>query len=126
MGARSLTLGWSFVLWTLAACNGDPNNPGPQEDDTGTNPNTNHPPTDMDVDGVTEADGDCDDNNPGVYPGAPESCDGIDNNCDGNPDEGLDRTFYADVGPGRVRQRGFAAGQLHAARGVHPPRRGLQ
>jgi hypothetical protein len=31
---------------------------------------------------------DCDDSDPNVYPGHAESCDGKDNNCDGNIDEG--------------------------------------
>ena len=33
--------------------------------------------------------GDCDDANNTVYPGAPEICDGLDNNCNGQEDEGL-------------------------------------
>jgi hypothetical protein len=33
--------------------------------------------------------GDCNDNNNAIYPGAPEICDGFDNNCNGQEDEGL-------------------------------------
>ena len=43
---------------------------------------------DNDGDGYT-SDVDCDDTNPTVYPGAPELCDGLDNNCDTQVDEGL-------------------------------------
>ena len=41
--------------------------------------------------------GDCDDNDASISPGAPEVCDEIDNNCDGNVDEGVTTTFYADA-----------------------------
>jgi hypothetical protein len=37
--------------------------------------------TDADGDGVTDCQGDCDDNNATVRPGAPEMCDGLDNDC---------------------------------------------
>jgi hypothetical protein len=38
---------------------------------------------DNDKDGFSAADGDCDDGDASVYPGAEELCDGLDNNCDG-------------------------------------------
>ena len=37
--------------------------------------------TDIDNDGFRACDGDCDDEDESVYPGAPELCDGIDNDC---------------------------------------------
>ncbi len=43
--------------------------------------------TDMDMDGFSPDDGDCDDNDSDTYPGAPEKCDALDNNCDGMLDE---------------------------------------
>ena len=43
---------------------------------------------DADADGVCAEDGDCDDRNPGVHPGAREVRDGLDNDCDGQVDEG--------------------------------------
>ena len=52
---------------------------------------------DVDADGYTPADGDCDDLSTEVYPNAPEICDGEDNNCDGTIDEGLTITFYLDT-----------------------------
>ncbi len=39
---------------------------------------------------------DCDDTNHGVNPGATEVCNGIDDNCDGNIDEGVKNTYYSD------------------------------
>ena len=42
---------------------------------------------DADGDGFDVASGDCDDHNPDVRPGAVESCDGVDQDCDGNIDE---------------------------------------
>jgi len=64
---------------------------------------------------VTNTD-DCNDFDKTIYPGAPELCDGLDNNCDGQLDEGLPgrKTWYYDLdGDGRGRARTFrvACGQ---------------
>jgi uncharacterized repeat protein (TIGR03803 family) len=40
---------------------------------------------------------DCDDSNASVHPGAAEVCNGLDDNCDGQIDEGVKTTFYADA-----------------------------
>jgi hypothetical protein len=48
--------------------------------------------TDVDEDGWTVEEGDCNDNDASTYPGASELCDGVDNNCDGVIDEGCKST----------------------------------
>src|SRR5690606_946482 len=45
----------------------------------------------------TSCGSDCDDSLPGVHPGLAEVCDGFDNDCDTNVDEGVLRTFYPDA-----------------------------
>ena len=50
---------------------------------------------DLDGDGYF-SDEDCDDDDARVNPGEEEVCDGFDNNCDGEVDEGVLQTFYFD------------------------------
>ncbi len=47
--------------------------------------------------GFVLEDGDCDDQNPAVNPAAAEMCDLLDNDCDGQTDEGVGDTFYQDA-----------------------------
>ncbi|MFA4845349.1 MAG: MopE-related protein [Patescibacteria group bacterium] len=46
--------------------------------------------------GYTADNTDCDDTLSNVNPGAVEYCDGLDNDCDGETDEGVTKTFYLD------------------------------
>ncbi|MFT4626550.1 MAG: hypothetical protein ACI8PZ_005227 [Myxococcota bacterium] len=54
---------------------------------TDERPDPTSGPVDDDEDGFTAADGDCDDRDPGIFPGAPERCDGVDEDCDGVVDD---------------------------------------
>ncbi|MFO0596693.1 MAG: putative metal-binding motif-containing protein [Myxococcaceae bacterium] len=50
------------------------------------------------VTGRVTATGDCNDSNPAIKPGAPETCNGLDDNCVGGADEGLTFvTYYPDA-----------------------------
>ena len=79
---RSITL-----LFMLISCDAE---------DVKVESDTTEVNTDLDGDGFTAEDGDCDDNNPAVNSSAVEICDGLDNNCDGEIDEGVTTTYYLD------------------------------
>jgi hypothetical protein len=51
-------------------------------------------------DGYVPIGNDCDDSDAEIYPSAPERCDGVDNDCDGEIDEDLLETWYADPDAG--------------------------
>jgi hypothetical protein len=78
---------------------------------------------DADADGFTVADGDCEDSNPFIYPGAPEACltPGADHDCDGwvseeDPDCAVD-TGEPDTGP-------MKSGRLPGGDAEPPPKSG--
>jgi hypothetical protein len=61
--------------------------------DTGTEPPLL---SDLDGDGFSVEEGDCNDLDSSLHPAREEVCDGIDNNCDGAVDEGVIPTWYFD------------------------------
>ena len=83
----SRTFLWS-VLVLSAACNGRGGDAGTDLPD--------YVPADVDQDGFA-TDTDCNDANAGVFPGAAETCNGLDDDCNGTIDDDLIRTFYRDA-----------------------------
>lgn len=70
---------------------------------------------DLDADGVSAADGDCDDEDGWVRPGLPEWCDRIDNNCDGTVDEGCEGDTGLVVGDDKDEGGGCGCASAPAA-----------
>ena len=69
-----------------------------------------------------ERGGDCDDHSPLANPAAQEGCDGIDNDCDGQVDEGTTAVFTLDSdGDGHGDQDGSPLDACEAPEGYAPP-----
>ncbi|MBM4367439.1 MAG: hypothetical protein FJ102_14600 [Deltaproteobacteria bacterium] len=87
---------FALAVALLAGCpaipeDDDTDKPGDSAEDTAP-----EAPVDADNDG-SPATEDCDDNDAANYPGGTEACDGVDNDCDGEADEGAGNTWYADA-----------------------------
>lgn len=98
------------LLWpllALAACtrppgpntgkDADTNTATDRDTDAVTDTGMNTPPSDADADGYSVEAGDCDDAAASVHPNADEACNGVDDDCDTEVDEGVTSTFYADL-----------------------------
>ena len=83
MRATASLLALSLVLLSLGACRTD------------TKPDSGGELLDADGDGYVADD--CDDGDAAIHPEAEEICDGLDNDCDGETDEGVLETWYADA-----------------------------
>ncbi|MCB9765723.1 MAG: putative metal-binding motif-containing protein [Alphaproteobacteria bacterium] len=76
---------------------GTPQDTDDEQADTSPPEDTGFPYVDdLDQDGSPRGE-DCDDLNPAIFPGAEETCDGVDEDCDSAVDEGLMATWYLDI-----------------------------
>ena len=78
------------MITAVMACRNEPEKITTEEVDTA------EVLVDLDGDGYF-SDEDCDDGSSSVYPTADEICDGLDNDCDGDVDEGVLDEFYLDA-----------------------------
>lgn len=93
------------LLFSLAACtdkaddSGDDSgatSDGGAASDGGSGSDGGSTGTDEDADGWSVEDGDCDDSNADVNPDRIETCDGVDEDCDGQTDEDAGGYYYTD------------------------------
>ena len=75
------------VLMGSSGCFLLPFRPHDDPDPHGGLPHGSDPDVDDDGDGLTETEGDCDDGDADVFPGAAEQANGVDDDCDGEVDE---------------------------------------
>ncbi len=90
-----ILLGASIL--TIAACSSTPSTTKTGSEDPVDDCAANPEACDEDGDGFRPSEGDCDDADAGVNPASAEACNGKDEDCDGEIDEGVTQTWYADL-----------------------------
>ena len=86
----------SLLLLPLVACSSEaPTDKATTPVDSGEVDTGGNDSIDADGDGYT-SDVDCDDADPAVNPGATEQCNDLDDDCDGETDEGLEQSWWVD------------------------------
>ena len=99
----SLCLSITFLTSCTTQVPGDPKHPTKSPDSgqgagaSGDTGDTADDTLDRDSDGYTAEEGDCNDEDASIHPGADEACNGVDDDCDSQIDEGLSRVWYADT-----------------------------
>lgn len=88
--------GGAVISWGDTGPDTDADSPGEDSSPDTSMSSDSAGSVDADQDGYT-ANEDCDDFDNDVYPGAAEECNGEDEDCDGDVDEGVTTTYFADA-----------------------------